>query len=160
MLFRSIFILAIYHRERRQDKTMPKWMNYVFIQVLSPYLLLSMRTRRRQREIPAIGHKRKTNRFPKLPRDNTLDAIFSRMLERLLHLEQIEAIFGRFHTAIQHDQVGAQTIGRVNDSNRCRSECARLATFGVRLRSNPADTLHVCLADRNVRHLEIGRAHV
>ena len=99
----TIFILAIYHRERHQDKAMPKWMNYVFIQVLSPYLLLSTRTRR---EMPAIGHKRKTNRLSKLPRDNTLDAIFSRMLERLLHLEQIEGIFTKFHTAIQHDQVG------------------------------------------------------
>jgi hypothetical protein len=41
----------------------------------------------------------------KLPRDNTLDAIFSRMLEKLLHLGEIERIFSKFDTAVLKNKV-------------------------------------------------------
>ncbi len=97
-IINAVVILAIYYREENYGKKMPKWMKAFFLQVLPPFLLLSTG---KTEEIKQI----KRNRLMKLPRDNTLDAIFSRMLEKLLHLGEIERIFSKFDTAVLKNKV-------------------------------------------------------
>ncbi len=97
-ILNSIAILAIYYREVNHGKTMSKWMKYVFIQVLPPFLLLSSQ---KQEEIKRI----KLKNLMRLPQDNSLDAIFTRMLEKVLHLGEIEKIFSKFDTAVIKNKV-------------------------------------------------------
>jgi hypothetical protein len=73
-------------------------MKYVFIQVLPPFLLLSSQ---KQEEIKRI----KLKNLMRLPQDNSLDAIFTRMLEKILHLGEIEKIFSKFDTAVIKNKV-------------------------------------------------------
>ena len=100
-LFNTIIILAIYYREQNQATTMPKWIRYVFTQALPPVLFLSSR----QRESSSVEQSVNSKELLTLPRDHSFDATFARMLEKLLSLGEIEEIFSRFHTAMQHDQV-------------------------------------------------------
>jgi nicotinic acetylcholine receptor len=102
-ILNAIVILAIYYREEKYSKQMPRWMKSFFIEVLPPFLLLSTQ---KQEEMKKI----KVKRLMKLPRDNTLDAIFSRMLEKLLHLGEIERIFSKFDTAVIKNKVKQRNI--------------------------------------------------
>jgi nicotinic acetylcholine receptor len=97
-ILNAIVILAIYYREQHHGKKMSKWMKYYILQVLPPFLLLSSKKEEERK-------KMKRKNLIKLPQDNTLDAIFSRMLEKLLHLGEIERIFSKFDNAIIKDTV-------------------------------------------------------
>ncbi len=101
-IINAIMILALYYREENYEKRMPQWMRYYFVEVLPPFLLLSSR---KQNHIEENTQKTKTNPFMKLPQDNTLDATFSRMLENLLHLGEVERIFSKFDTAVRRNKV-------------------------------------------------------
>lgn len=100
-LVNTIIILSIYYREQNQAQAMPKWIRYVFIQALPPILFLSSR----QREKSPVQEQVKSQRVFALPSDHSIDAIFARMLEKLLSIGEIDEIFSRFHNDIQHDQV-------------------------------------------------------
>jgi hypothetical protein len=100
-ILNTILILGIYHRAENSRKQMPKWMKYFFVQVLPPFLLLSSAKRNEIKE----KKKQKRKYSMKLPRDDTLDGLFSRMLEKLLHLGEIERIFAKFDTAITKNKV-------------------------------------------------------
>jgi hypothetical protein len=100
-ILNTILILAIYYREENQRNCMPQWMRYYFVEVLPPFLFMSspkINGRQGQLNISPGG-------FLKLPPDNSLDGIFSRMLEKLLHLGEIERIFSKFDTAGMKDKV-------------------------------------------------------
>ena len=99
-ILNAIVILAIYYREENYGKQMPKWMKYFFIEVLPPFLLLST-----QKEEEEEAMEIEAKRSMKLPKDDTLDAIFSRMLERLLHLGEVERIFSKFDTVATKNRV-------------------------------------------------------
>ena len=96
----AIGVLAIYHREEKHGRQMPRWMKKFFIEVLPPVLLLS--TQHLQKEEPKTIRK---NRWKTLPNDPKLDAIFARLLEKMLHLGEIEHIFSRFDTTATKKQV-------------------------------------------------------
>jgi hypothetical protein len=100
-ILNTILVLSIYYGQQNQTKTMPKWMKYFFVQVLPPYLLLSSQKQDKKKE----NQKIQTKHYIELPRDNTPDAIFSRMLEKLLHLGEIEQIFAKFDKAVENDKV-------------------------------------------------------
>lgn len=101
-ILNTIAILAIYYRNENHGKKMSKWMKYFFIEILPPFLFLS---RQKQEEIK--NTKRKLSM--KLPQDNSYDAIFSRMLEKILHLGEIERIFSKFDNAIVKNKVKIPT---------------------------------------------------
>ncbi|CAF3545324.1 unnamed protein product [Adineta steineri] len=96
-ILNTIIILAIYYREEHHEKRMSVWMRYYFVEVLPPFLLLSSSQKQNQLE---ENQNKQTKTFVKLPSDNTFDAIFSRMLENLLHLGEVERIFSKFDTAV------------------------------------------------------------
>ncbi|CAF1049531.1 unnamed protein product [Adineta ricciae] len=95
-ILNTILILAIYYREDNQKKQMPKWMRYYLVEILPPFLLIT--AKKPTTKSKETGHIEMKN-FSKLPPDNSLDAIFSRMLEKLLHLGEIEHIFSKFDAA-------------------------------------------------------------
>ncbi|CAF3840395.1 unnamed protein product [Rotaria sordida] len=99
-ILNAIITLAIYYREQNYKKSMPKWMKYFFIKVLSPILFLPS-----QKPYKIKNFKQKKRKyFIKLPKDNTYDIIFSNMLEKLIHLEEIERIFSKFNKTIKKNQ--------------------------------------------------------
>lgn len=94
-ILNAILILAIYYREENRTRQMPSWMRYYIVEVLPPFLLMS--------SPKSDGGRKAPQRVPladffKLPKDDSLDTIFSRMLEKLLHLGEIERIFSKFDT--------------------------------------------------------------
>lgn len=97
----AVIVLAIYYREYNTGRRMPRWMKSFFIEVLPPFLCLSTKT------IEEETKKDKTRKksWRKLPDDQSLDAMFTRMLEKLLHLGEIERIFSKFDIAAQRNQV-------------------------------------------------------
>ena len=97
----AVVVLAIYYREDNTGRRMPRWMKRFFIEVLPPFLLLS--TKNIQEETKKDKTRKKI--WKKLPEDQSLDAIFSRMLEKLLHLGEIEHIFSKFEIAAKKNQV-------------------------------------------------------
>ena len=140
-IMNTIFILSIYYREQNDGREMSKWMKYFFIEILPPFLLLSS-----QKEEELELSKRKNLR--KLPNDHSLDAVFSRMLEKLLHLGEIERIFSRFDKAVIKDRVFIFSILK-NPFFSIDLECSRLATCRASHRSNFINNLHHCLTHRN-----------
>ena len=94
-ILNAILILAIYYREENRTREMPSWMRYYIVEILPPFLLMSSPKgggRKAQQRVPIVD-------FFKLPKDDSLDTIFSRMLENLLHLGEIDRIFSKFDTA-------------------------------------------------------------
>ncbi|CAF4246137.1 unnamed protein product [Rotaria sp. Silwood2] len=99
-ILNAIITLAIYYRELNHKKSMPKWMKYFFVKILSPLLFLSTEKQYKIKQIK----QNKTKYFMKLPQNNTYDVIFSIMLEKLLHLEEIERIFTKFNKTIKKNK--------------------------------------------------------
>ena len=105
-LLNTVLILAIYYRQKNQAETMSNWIKRVFVDVLPAYLFLSV-----EKKEEHIKRRRRSKSRPwmKFPRDDTLDTVFARMLEKLLCLEEIDKIFNKFHIAVTHDQVNIMT---------------------------------------------------
>ncbi|CAF4326852.1 unnamed protein product [Rotaria sp. Silwood2] len=99
-ILNAIITLAIYYRELNHKKSMPKWMKYFFVKILSPLLFLSTEKQYKIKQIK----QNKTKYFMKLPQNNTYDVIFSIMLEKLLHLGEIERIFTKFNKTIKKNK--------------------------------------------------------
>ncbi|UJR14709.1 hypothetical protein I4U23_001702 [Adineta vaga] len=95
-ILNTILILAIYYREENQKKQMPQWMRYYFVEILPPFLLITAQKPMKNKHNVKI----QLDTFLKLPQDKSLDAVFSRMLEKLLHLGEIERIFSKFDTVV------------------------------------------------------------
>jgi hypothetical protein len=100
-LINTIAILALYYRQNNQEQGMPSWMKFVFLQLLPSCLFLSSQHHHEQQ---SNVHTSFT-----IPASNTIDDVFTRMLEQMLGLEDLENIFVRYRTAIQHDQVKRRT---------------------------------------------------
>ncbi|CAF3221835.1 unnamed protein product [Rotaria socialis] len=99
-IFNTIITLALYYREQNNKKSMPKWMKHLFVQVLSPLLFISSS---KQHEIKKT-RQNKTKILMKIPRDNTFDSIFSIMLEKILHLGELELIFTKFNRTVTRNK--------------------------------------------------------
>jgi len=141
-IIKTIIILSIYYRNENVDKQMSKWMKKIFIDILPPLLLLSEQNERILKIL-----KRKHRR--KLPKDQSLDAMFVRMLEKLLRLEDLQAIFGKFDNAILKDKVTNFVSKEKKFSSVLNLVCTRLATCGLSFRSNSIDYIHDCFVNRH-----------
>ncbi|CAF1595717.1 unnamed protein product [Rotaria sp. Silwood1] len=99
-ILNAIVTLAFYYREQNQKKSIPKWMKYFFINILPPLLFLPSIKQDKVKKFKQ--NKRKY--WMKLPQDNTYDAIFMIMLEKLLHLTEIEKIFSKFNRTVNKNK--------------------------------------------------------
>lgn len=104
----SIGVLAIYHREEKHGRQMPRWIKKFFIEVLPPVLFLS--SQHLQNEETTKKKKTQMKTWHRLPDDPTLDAIFARLLEKFLRLGEIERIFSRFNSTATKKQVLFRTF--------------------------------------------------
>ena len=104
-LVNTVLILAVYYRQKNHSETMPKWMKTIFVQILPAYLFISIEKKTDERSTNEKKRRKKSTNWTKLPKENTLDAIFIRMLENFLCLDEIDEILTKFRTETTHDQV-------------------------------------------------------
>lgn len=100
-IINATLTLALYYQERKHNKSIPKWIKRLLIEVLSPMLLISSEKCNEIKEFKT--NNKKSHR--KLMKNDTFEGVFSNMLEKILHLGDIERIFDKFNQTIRKDKV-------------------------------------------------------